>query len=68
MLQVWILHHLQIIGEAARSLSDEFRTGHPDDVWGQVVGLRNILVHHYFEIETDLIWNVIERISHLCAR
>jgi uncharacterized protein with HEPN domain len=61
MLQVWILHHLQVIGEAARSLSDDFRICHPDEVWAEAVGLRNILVHHYFEIETDLIWNVIER-------
>jgi uncharacterized protein with HEPN domain len=61
MLQVWVLHHLQVIGEAARALSDEFRARHPDEIWSGAVGLRNILVHHYFEIDSDLVWNVIER-------
>ncbi|MBZ5621788.1 MAG: DUF86 domain-containing protein [Acidobacteriia bacterium] len=60
MLQVWVLHHLQIIGEAARHLSDQFRKGHPDRVWSEAIGLRNILVHHYFEINPERIWRVIE--------
>ena len=61
MLQVWVLLHLQVIGEAARALSDEFRARHPDEIWSEAVGLRNILVHHYFEIDRNLIWNVINR-------
>jgi len=60
MLQVWVLHHLQIIGEAARCLSTEFRLRNPDDVWSEAVGMRNILVHHYFEIAADVIWKVVE--------
>jgi uncharacterized protein with HEPN domain len=60
MLQVWVLHHLQIIGEAARALSPDFLQRHPDRVWGQATGMRNILVHHYFEIELDRVWNVVE--------
>lgn len=60
MLQVWVLHHLQIIGEAARSLSQEFRQRHPDQVWAEAAGLRNILVHHYFEIDADEVWKVVE--------
>jgi uncharacterized protein with HEPN domain len=50
MLQVWVLHHLQIIGEAARCLSEDFRQRHPNRVWSMASGMRNILVHHYFEI------------------
>lgn len=60
MLQVWVLHHLQIIGEAARSLSQEFRLLHPDRVWAEAAGMRNILVHHYFEIEAGEVWKVVE--------
>jgi len=48
MLQVWVIHHLQIIGEAARALSEEFRQQHPDEVWAKASGMRYILVHHYF--------------------
>jgi uncharacterized protein with HEPN domain len=50
MLQVWVVHHLQIIGEAARTLSKEFLAAHPDPVWSQSIGMRNIIVHHYFEV------------------
>lgn len=56
-----MLYHLQIIGEAARSLSVEFRQLFPDPVWSKVIGLRNILVHHYFEIDEELIWQVVEQ-------
>src|SRR5262249_48094250 len=61
MLQVWVLHHLQIVGEAARSLSRDFLRRHPDPVWSMASGMRNILVHHYFEIDPDLVWKVVER-------
>ena len=45
LLQVWVVHHLQIIGEAARTLSKEFLTAHENPVWSQAVGMRNIIVH-----------------------
>ena len=60
MLQVWVLHHLQIVGEAARCLSEEFRRRHSDPVWSKTVGMRHILVHHYFQIDADQVWNVVE--------
>jgi uncharacterized protein with HEPN domain len=60
MVQVWVLYHLQIIGEAARTLSLEFRRKHPDKTWGKAAGLRNILVHHYFDIDHDEVWRIVE--------
>jgi uncharacterized protein with HEPN domain len=60
MLQVWLLHHLQINGEAARCLTEPFRQRHPDRVWAKSAGMRHILVHHYFEIDADLVWKVVE--------
>jgi uncharacterized protein with HEPN domain len=60
-LQVWVLYHLQIIGEACRALSDDLRTQYPDPVWSKAIGLRNILVHHYFEIDQELVWKVVDR-------
>ena len=59
MLQVWTIHHLQIIGEAVRNLSLEFRQRHPDEVWAKAVGLRNILVHHYFEINVNRLRSIV---------
>ena len=61
MLQVWVLHHLQITGEAARCLSEEFRRLYPNPVWTKAAGMRHILVHHYFEIDTGQIWKVVEQ-------
>jgi uncharacterized protein with HEPN domain len=59
--QVWVLHHLQTIGEASRALSPEFRHRHPDSIWSAAAGMRNILVHHYFEIDVDEVWKVVDR-------
>jgi uncharacterized protein with HEPN domain len=61
MLQVWVLHHLQIVGEAARCLSEEFRRVYPDPVWAMAAGMRHILVHHYFQIDAGQIWKVVEQ-------
>lgn len=58
-IQVWIVHHLQIIGEAARALSDAMRDRLPEVPWRQVIGMRHILVHQYFEIDRDLVWSVV---------
>jgi len=38
LIRVWILHHFQIIGEACRGLSGDFRKAHPDELWSDVVG------------------------------
>ncbi|MCX6591989.1 MAG: DUF86 domain-containing protein [Acidobacteria bacterium] len=48
MLQVWVIHHLQLIGEAARAVSAPLRERYPEVPWGQIIALRNILVHEYF--------------------
>lgn len=61
MLQVWVVYHLQILGEAASKLSPELRIRYPDVPWTQIVGMRNILVHDYFGIDLDVVWTVIER-------
>jgi uncharacterized protein with HEPN domain len=61
LLQVWIVYHLQIIGEAVRSLSEDLREAHPDVPWRQIIGMRNILVHRYFGIDAAAVWSVVER-------
>jgi uncharacterized protein with HEPN domain len=60
LVQVWVLHHLQIIGEAARALDDSFKAESPEIPWTQIVGMRNILVHQYFDIDTEIVWSVVE--------
>lgn len=61
MLQNWFLRHLQIIGEAARALPEDVRAIAPEIPWSNIVGMRNILVHGYFDIDTDIVWNAATR-------
>lgn len=61
LVQSWFLRHLQIIGEAARGLSDETRGLAPDIPWPNILGMRNVLVHGYFEIDTDIVWDTARR-------
>ncbi len=59
LLQVWVLYHLQIVGEAVRSLSSELTQRYPEIPWSQVVGLRNRVVHEYFEIDLDIVIDIV---------
>jgi len=61
LLQTWFVRHLQIIGEAARVIPEEIRALAPEIPWHQLAGMRNILVHGYFEIDTDLVWDAVAR-------
>ncbi len=60
MFQVWIVRHLQIIGEAASRVSGETQIAFPSVPWKKMIGMRHILVHGYFEIDLDIVWSVIE--------
>lgn len=61
LFQVWVVRHLQIIGEAANRVSDETRSRFPDIPWGKMIGMRHILVHGYFEIDVEIVWSVVEK-------
>lgn len=52
---------LEIIGEAAARLSDDFKAGHPDVAWRDLVGMRNILAHGYFHVDRDVMWTAVTR-------
>jgi len=56
----WVIHHLEIIGEAIRTIPQDFRNLHPEISWRQIYGMRNILVHHYFGINLDQVWTAVE--------
>ncbi|MDQ2707572.1 MAG: DUF86 domain-containing protein [Actinomycetota bacterium] len=60
LIQVWVVRHLQIIGEAASRLSQEARDQQSDGPWREIIGMRHILVHGYFEVDNDLAWSVVE--------
>lgn len=68
LIQTWVLHHLQIIGEAVRALSPETTSNTEEIEWSKIIGMRNILVHNYFSIDTDVVWAVIENDLHLLKK
>lgn len=55
------MRHLQIIGETAYALPREVRDHEPDIPWTEIIGMRHILVHDYFVIDTNIVWDAIER-------
>ena len=60
LLQVWAVHHIQIIGEACARLSPEIRKRHEEVPWTDVIAMRNILVHHYFGVDLQQIWATVQ--------
>jgi len=60
LIQVWVVHHLQIIGEAAAQLGGDFHRAHPEVPWPKIVAMRNVLVHEYFGIDLNELWNVVQ--------
>lgn len=61
LVQVWVVHHIGIIGEAAAKLSSDLRSGHGEVPWADMVAMRNKLVHDYFGIDLDVVWNTASR-------
>jgi uncharacterized protein with HEPN domain len=60
LIRVWMVHHLMIIGEAVRAIDPAFRQQHASIPWRLIAGLRNILVHDYFRINHEIVWQTIE--------
>jgi uncharacterized protein with HEPN domain len=50
---------LEIIGEAAGKITYETKYGHPEVEWTRIIALRNILVHEYYVIDENIIWDII---------
>jgi uncharacterized protein with HEPN domain len=61
LIQNWFVRHLQIIGEAAYALSRDVREQEPDIPWTDIIGMRHILVHDYFVIDTNIVWDAVVR-------
>jgi len=66
MLRRAVERELEIIGEAARRMSPEFRGNHPEVPWPSIIGLRNVLAHEYGEVKLERIWGIVsDRIPEL---
>jgi len=59
LLQNATLRPLEIIGEAARKISVETKSAHPEIPWTDLIGMRNRLVHEYFRIDLQKVWDAV---------
>ncbi|GAB4137559.1 MAG: DUF86 domain-containing protein [Cyanobacteria bacterium J069] len=58
-LRLSLTHLLQVIGEAARRVSLDFRAAHPQIPWKAIVGMRSKVVHDYLNVDEDVVWNTV---------
>ncbi|OGV07259.1 MAG: hypothetical protein A3J84_05635, partial [Ignavibacteria bacterium RIFOXYA2_FULL_37_17] len=60
MMQFATVKQLEIIGEAANQLTEHFKKLYTEIQWREIVGLRNILIHEYFGIDTKIVWDILQ--------
>ena len=59
MMYYAVVKNIEIMGEAANMLTQEFQTAHPETPWKMVKGMRNYIVHEYFQIDSAVVWDVV---------
>jgi len=56
-----VLLNLHIIGEAVKKLPGDLRERHPAVAWREIAGLRDVIAHTYFALDSDILWDAVER-------
>jgi uncharacterized protein with HEPN domain len=59
LVQDGVIRELEIIGEASRNLSTELCQSHPETPWKHIIGLRNRIIHAYFDIDLLAVWEIV---------
>lgn len=60
MLLFAVVRAIEVLGEAANKVSEDVRTANTDIPWKGIVGMRNRLIHAYFDIDTDMVWETVQ--------
>lgn len=61
LIQDAVIRNFEILGEAAKQIDSQTRDQHPQVPWKRIAGLRDVLIHHYFGVDLNTVWNVIEK-------
>ena len=61
VLQRACLRSLEVIGEGVKNVSEDFKADHPDIEWRKIARMRDMLIHHYFGVDWQVVWNVLEK-------
>jgi len=56
-----VVRNIEIIGEAVRGVSDATRQAHPEVPWSKIAGTRDRVIHGYFNVDLDIIWEIVAR-------
>jgi len=54
-----VLRNLEVLGEAVRNVPETVRGANPQVPWAKIAGMRNILTHAYFAVDSDIVWDVV---------
>lgn len=61
MLVLSLVKDIEIIGEAASKISVEVKTKNPDIPWIDIIDMRNHLIHAYFDVDLDIVWDTVRQ-------
>jgi len=59
LIQDGVIRNLEIIGEAVKNLPDDIKKYYPEVEWRKIAGLRDILIHAYFGVDLEIIWDIV---------
>jgi len=63
LIQIWVIYHFYVLGEAIRAIAEEFptfRDQHPEIKWREIINMRTILAHKYFGISLNVLWKAVQ--------